>query len=138
MLCYRYRCYRCIVAGDIASWNCRCHVQTTNKHMLIAETIDLLMYAACTSTSNLICAELGYPANFSWLGGAYIAPPPSNFRTNRRIEEGEATIESSQQYDSNAFLKFSKQGQMSGQGQVKGQSWLVSLCRLPRPDQRQL
>ena len=39
-------------------------------------------------------------------GGAYIAPLPY-FRTNRRIEECEAAIESSQREDSNAILKFS-------------------------------
>ena len=39
-------------------------------------------------------------------GGEYIAPLP-NFRTNRRIEEREAVIKSSQREDSNAILKFS-------------------------------
>ena len=39
-------------------------------------------------------------------GGANIAPLP-NFRTNRRSEEREAAIESSQREDSNTILKFS-------------------------------
>ena len=59
---------------------------------------------------NSICLtrpELGSPATFRWLGGgANIAPLP-NFRTNRRSEEREAAIESSQREDSNAILKFS-------------------------------
>ena len=45
------------------------------------------------------------PPSVVW-GGAYIAPLP-NFRTNRRIEEREAAIESSKREDSNEILKFS-------------------------------
>ena len=50
----------------------------------------------------------------------------------------EAAIESSQRGDSKAILKFSQQGQMLGQGRVKGQGWLFSPYWLPKPDQRQL
>ena len=72
----------------------------------------------------LTCAELGSPANLRWLwgGGEYRAPPPlSNFRTIMPSAKREAAIESSQREDSNAILKFSQQGQMLGQGRVKGQ-----------------
>ena len=51
-------------------------------------------------------------------GVGYIPPPLSNFRTNRRSEEREETIESSQRGDSDAILQFSQQssiGSMSGQ-----------------------
>ena len=58
-------------------------------------------------------AELKLPASWDLShlplaggGEAYIAPL-SNLRTNRRSEEREAAIESSQREDSNAILKFS-------------------------------
>ena len=56
-------------------------------------------------------AELGSPANIRWLGvrGGGLYPPPrlSTFRTNRRSEKYVAAIESLQQEDCNAILKFS-------------------------------
>ena len=96
--------------------------------MKLASILYAKLFEALRTLKMIYCnlpltrAELGSPATFRWLGGgAYIAPL-SNFQTNRRSEESEAAIEISQQGDRNAILKFSRQYQISGQGQVKGQS----------------
>ena len=60
----------------------------------------------------LICMYLnpggaGVSSHIPLAGGGGVYRPLSNFRTNRRSEEREAAIESSQRDDSNEILKFS-------------------------------
>ena len=63
----------------------------------------------------------GVSSHLLLAGGKHI-PPPSNSRTNWRSGDCEVEIESSQRGYSNAVLKFSPNGKMSVQGQVKCQS----------------
>ena len=64
------------------------------------------------------------PLSVDWGGELYrpLPPPPSSRRSDMRGKEREAAIESSQQEDFNEVLKFSLNGQMAGQCQLKGQN----------------
>ena len=90
--------------------------------------------------NQLTRAALGPPANLRCLGGG-VYPPPHAWQTSELIGGARSARRRSKAFhkgDSNAIWKFSLQGQMLGQDQVRYQSCLVLPYRLPRWEQRQL
>ena len=65
----------------------------------------------------------GVSAERDWPGGGRITPPQANSQTNDRSETGEAALERSRWDGSKALLTFFVKGDVSGQGQAKGQNW---------------
>ena len=73
------------------------------------------------ATRRLTRAWPGSQPNAIDRGGG--SPPQANSQTNDRSETAEVALEGSRRDGFKALLKFFLKGQVSGQGQVKGQNW---------------